>query len=165
MHCVLNWTTPPYIKIARSDISYEMPELILPLQPYYVSMVLMHYNAIIYIIANCFCELSGFPALAVGPSLVCCGRCIMDKAEEFTMVVLELQSSFLCFLTLEIQELDFASSLLFSTVFTCNVKHISTQSELYCFCCWKEGKVRSEWGISPVKLKKISKSILKSQVG
>lgn len=49
------------------------------------------------------------------------------------MVVLELytQSSFLCFLTLETWELGFSNSLFFSTDFTCNVKHVSTQSELY----------------------------------
>lgn len=51
-------------------MSCEMPELILPLQPYYVTDMLMHYNAVIYIIANCFWERSGFAVLAVGPSLV-----------------------------------------------------------------------------------------------
>lgn len=93
--CVLNPIKNPYITIARSDISYEMPELILLLQSYYVSIVLMHYNAIIYIIANCFWERSGFAALAVGPSPVCCGRCIVDKAGEFRMVVLELHTVFI----------------------------------------------------------------------
>lgn len=41
------------------------------------------------------------------------------------------QCSFLCFLTLETWELGFSNSLFFSTDFTCNVKHVSTQSELY----------------------------------
>lgn len=55
----------------------------------------MHYKTIIYIIANCFWEQSGFAVLAVGPSLVCCGRCIMDEAGEFITVVLELHTVFI----------------------------------------------------------------------
>lgn len=93
--CVLNQTKNPYIKITRSGISYEMPELILPLQSYYVLIVLIHYNAMIYIITDCLRECSGFAALAVGPSLVSCGRCIVDEAGEFRTVDLELHTVFM----------------------------------------------------------------------
>lgn len=39
-HCFLNQMKNLYVKIARSDISCEMPELILLLQSYYVSLCL-----------------------------------------------------------------------------------------------------------------------------
>lgn len=64
---VSNQTKKPYIKIARSDISYEMPGLILPVQPYDVSIVLMHYNAVIYIITNGFWEMKWFCSVGRGP--------------------------------------------------------------------------------------------------
>lgn len=72
-----------------------MPALILPLQSFYGTIMLMHYNAIVYIIANCFWERSGFEVLAVGPNLVCSGRCVVDEAGEFRAVVLELPTVFI----------------------------------------------------------------------
>lgn len=131
------------IKIARSDISYEMPELILLVYPYFVCIVLMHYNAIIYIIANCFWEMKWFCSAGCGPWpcllwKVYCGqgRGIWDGGsgvahslhsclvEHFRLKSLTLQAHYSFQQILCVMQNMFQHSLRF----------------IYCFCCQKKEK-------------------------
>lgn len=124
-----------------------MPELILHLWSYHVSVVLMHYNVVISIITNCVWEWRSFAALVVVPSPVCCGRCVVDRQGSSGGLSGVAHSLHSCVF----HTWDFAP--FFSTDITCNVTHVSTQSEVIGLF-FEEGKNQVWEKNFPVTLKK-----------